>query len=145
MPVIHVVSFKYKDSVSAKEQGELWDDLNALRTECLYTDGKPYIHDFKGSTENISPEGAGKGFDVLFVSTFPSREHVKYYLEKDPVHLAFVVSHSGVRTKRKAMRHCIADILVADFDRYRTRSSPHWLMLSSTTSRSEPSSQRIRE
>ncbi len=101
MPVIHVVSFKYKDSVSAQEQAELWDGLNALRTECLYTDGKPYIQDFKGSTENISPEGAGKGFDVLFVSTFPSRDHVKYYIEKDPVHLAFVVSRSVVRTKER--------------------------------------------
>ena len=92
MPVVHVVSFKYKDSVSTEERKELYDQFNTFRTACIYEDGKPYIQDFKSSSENISPEGAGKGFDDMFISTFPSREHVTYYLEKDPVHLAFVVS-----------------------------------------------------
>lgn len=92
MPVIHVVSFKYKDSVSSAERKDLYDHFNTFRTECLYSDGKPYILDFKSSTKNTSVENAGKGFDDIFISTFPSQDHVKYYLEKDPVHLAFVVS-----------------------------------------------------
>lgn len=92
MPVIHVVSFKYKDSVPSEERQQLYDHFNTFRTQCLYTDSKPYILDFKSSTQNTSPENAGKGFHHIFISTFPSQEHVKYYLEKDPVHLAFVVS-----------------------------------------------------
>lgn len=92
MPVVHVVSFKYKDSVSSEDRLDLYNHFGTFKAECLYTDGKPYILDFKSSTENTSPENAGKGFHHIFVSTFPSQEHVKHYLEEDPVHLAFVVS-----------------------------------------------------
>ncbi|EST07102.1 Stress responsive alpha-beta barrel [Kalmanozyma brasiliensis GHG001] len=106
MPVVHVVSFKYKDSVSEEQRSQLWADLNAFRTQCLYSDGKPYILDFKGSTENISPEGRGQGYHQLFISTFPSREHVKYYLEQDPVHRAFV----------EKVKPTLADAFIYDFE-----------------------------
>lgn len=91
MPVVHVVSFKYKDSVSSEERLELYHQFNTFKAQCLDSDNKPYILDFKSSTENTSPENAGKGFHHIFITTFPSQDHVKYYLENDPVHLAFVV------------------------------------------------------
>lgn len=93
MPVTHVVSFKYKDSTSTEERTDLYNHFNTFKTACLDTDGKPYILDFKSSTQNTSVENAGKGFHHIFISTFPSQDHVKYYLEEDPVHLAFVVSN----------------------------------------------------
>ena len=84
MPVVHVVSFKYKDSVSSTERTALYDEFGTFATQCLYTDGQPYMLEFKSSTENTSPENAGKGFHHIFVSTFPSQAHVRYYLEQDP-------------------------------------------------------------
>ncbi len=60
MPVVHVVSFKYKDSVSSQERKELYDQFNSFPTQCLYEDGKPYLLDFKSSTTNTSVEKAGK-------------------------------------------------------------------------------------
>ncbi|CDU25382.1 uncharacterized protein SPSC_05216 [Sporisorium scitamineum] len=106
MPVVHVVSFKYKDSVSSAERTELYNQFGTFQTECLYTDGKPYILDFQSSTENTSPENAGKGFHHIFISTFPSQDHVKYYLEQDPVHLAFVVK----------VKPALADAFIYDFE-----------------------------
>ncbi|SNX87354.1 uncharacterized protein MEPE_06064 [Melanopsichium pennsylvanicum] len=106
MPIIHIVSFKYKDSVSSSERQEIYDQFNTFKSKCLDTDDKPYILDFKSSTQNISPEGAGKGFHHIFISTFPSQEHVKYYLEKDPVHLAFV----------QKVKPALADAFIYDFE-----------------------------
>ncbi|SPO29321.1 uncharacterized protein UTRI_06270 [Ustilago trichophora] len=90
MPIIHIVSLKYKDAVSTSQRQDLFNQLNNFPHQCLYNDGKPYIVDFKSSTQNISPEGAGKGFHHTFVSTFPSKDHMKWYLEHDRVHLDFV-------------------------------------------------------
>lgn len=92
--VIHVVSFKYKSSVDESERRALYDEFNTFKTRCVDETGKAYLIDFKSSTTNTSVEKAGKGFHHIFVSTFPSQDHVKYYLEKDPIHLAFVVSVS---------------------------------------------------
>ena len=58
MPIVHVVSFKYKDSVSSEERTELYNQFGTFQTKCLYTNNKPYILDFKSSTQNISPENA---------------------------------------------------------------------------------------
>lgn len=106
MPVIHVVSFKYKESVSSQERLELYSQFGTFKTQCLYTDNQPYILGLKSSTENTSPENAGKGFHHIFITTFPSQDHVKYYLDKDPVHLAFV-------DKVKA---ALDDVFIYDFD-----------------------------
>lgn len=106
MPVVHVVSFKYQPSVSSTERMELYRQFNTFRSECRYTDGEPYILDFKSSTQNISPENAGKGFHHIFITTFPSQQHVNYYLENDPVHLAFVVSALAITSDtRREKRH----------------------------------------
>jgi hypothetical protein len=132
MPVVHVVSFKYKDSVSPEQRRGLYDDFNTFRTACLYSDGQPYILDFKSSTHNTSPENAGKGFHHIFISTFPSQEHVQYYLEHDPVHLAFVV-------RQLPSTHPTNQSLITSqipFFFCRTRSSLRWPMPSFTTLRS---------
>ncbi|CBQ70030.1 conserved hypothetical protein (C-terminal fragment), partial [Sporisorium reilianum SRZ2] len=80
--------------------------FGAFPTQCLYTDGQPYMLDFKSSTENTSPENAGKGFHHIFISTFPSQDHVRFYLEQDPVHRAFVAR----------VKPALADVFIYDFE-----------------------------
>ncbi|PWN19925.1 hypothetical protein BCV69DRAFT_271103 [Microstroma glucosiphilum] len=106
MPYIHVVAFTYRSDVTDSDKAELVKSLRALETECVNEQGKPYIRDFKLGEANISPEGAGKGFEHLFIVTFDSKKDVQYYLEKDPVHVAF-----GERAK--AM---LSDCFIYDFE-----------------------------
>ncbi|TKY87915.1 hypothetical protein EX895_003011 [Sporisorium graminicola] len=106
MPVVHVVSFKYNVSVTAEQRTQLYDHFGTFQDKCLYTDSKPYILDFKSSTQNTSPENAGKGFHHIFISTFPSQEPVKYYLEQDPVHLDFVAK----------VKPALEDAFIYDFE-----------------------------
>lgn len=138
MAIVHVVSFKYKDSVSAEQSLELYNQFNTFKSACLYTDGKPYILDFKSSTENTSPENAGKGFHHIFISTFPSQDHVKHYLEKDPVHLAFVVSvcdfgKDGRQQNEDALT--LTSLHPYTFDNHRSKLSRRSRTHSSTTLR----------
>jgi hypothetical protein len=70
--------------------------LLALKQECIHpTTKQTYIKSSVGGREN-SPEGHQGGVTHVFISEFENDEDRKYYLEKDPAHLAFVKSLDGV-------------------------------------------------
>ncbi|EPQ53260.1 hypothetical protein GLOTRDRAFT_140121 [Gloeophyllum trabeum ATCC 11539] len=86
-PIVHIVSFKYKDPAVAPEAAR---KFAALKDECKLDNGKgaPYIASFAGGS-NISPEGMTKGLHQTFVMTFPDIPTRDYYLDHDPAHQAF--------------------------------------------------------
>ncbi|TFK51164.1 hypothetical protein OE88DRAFT_1509208 [Heliocybe sulcata] len=61
-PIIHIVSFKYKDPSVAPEVSR---KFQALKDECKLDNGKgaPYISNFVGGANN-SNEGMTKGLHV---------------------------------------------------------------------------------
>lgn len=61
--VTHVVSFKYKPSVSSAERHLFGSSFLALKDTCLDKTGQPYILSLTGGSNN-SPEGHTKGLEV---------------------------------------------------------------------------------
>lgn len=66
MAYMHIVSFRYKSQVPESTRSEVHKRFLALQKECRLQDGhgEQYIQALIGGSRNISPEGAGKGFDV---------------------------------------------------------------------------------
>ncbi|PWZ03452.1 hypothetical protein BCV70DRAFT_184434 [Testicularia cyperi] len=106
MVVIHVVAFKFKESVGQEMRQEIYDEFNQFKSNCKQADGSQYIVDFKSGDVNTSKEGGGKGFHQTFVVTFASQDHVTYYVNQDPVHVAFV----------KKVFPLLEDVFIYDFD-----------------------------
>ena len=63
--VVHLVMFKYR---SDEEGIEVARRFQALATECLNKDGKPYIVSLTGGVNN-STEGFDKGLEVRVSGT----------------------------------------------------------------------------
>jgi len=96
MTIVHIVLFEFKPTVHSTVVHDACNRMLALRENCIHpTTNKPYILDSSGGRDN-SPEGHQGGFSHAFVSHFSSEEDRKYYLEKDPAHLAFVKSLDGI-------------------------------------------------
>ena len=93
----------------------------ALKDQCLHPTSKtPYVKSGVGGKQN-SPEGKTVsvsslllyetgfisafqgGMTHIFVVEFANEEDRTYYLEKDPVHLAFVKSIGGVVKKAQVV------------------------------------------
>ncbi|RDW60260.1 hypothetical protein BP5796_11866 [Coleophoma crateriformis] len=92
MRIIHIVMFEFKEEVTAEEIAVICDKMLALKDKCLHpTTNTPYVKMAMGGKEN-SPEGIAGGITHAFVEEFENEEDRKYYLEKDPAHLAFVES-----------------------------------------------------
>lgn len=106
MPVIHVVAFKFRPTVTASDRARITEEFRALKHRAVKTQPPApmlittpagqaqeervnYILDIKGSDRNTSPEGMSKGFDALFVATFASSADRDFYVHDDPVHQAF--------------------------------------------------------
>ncbi|CAO1618040.1 unnamed protein product [Parajaminaea phylloscopi] len=95
-PYTHIVSFKYRPDVSEETRAEVHRRFLALKHQCRVQSSKhaessptqsgQYIASLTGGSRNISPEGAGKDYDHLFVVIFHTSEHVAYYLDEDPAH-----------------------------------------------------------
>ncbi|KAK8165686.1 hypothetical protein BKA80DRAFT_271963 [Phyllosticta citrichinensis] len=107
MAIIHVVQFGFKPEVPKEQIDEVCRRVLALKDECIHpTTKKPYIKSFIGGIDK-SEEGLQVSFFVVlyrirlsnsrfqggvthvFVAEIESKEDLQYYLEKDPVHLAF--------------------------------------------------------
>jgi len=97
MPLVHIVLFEFKPNVHSSVVHDACERMLALRENCIHpTTKQPYILDSSGGRDN-SPEGQQVGgFSHGFVSHFANEEDRKYYLEKDPAHLAFVKSLDGI-------------------------------------------------
>ncbi|KAH9825793.1 stress-response A/B barrel domain-containing protein HS1-like [Teratosphaeria destructans] len=68
----------------------------ALSQNCLHpTTSQPYVKSYGGGRDT-SPEGLQGAFTHGFISEFQNEEDRKYYLERDPAHLAFVASLKDV-------------------------------------------------
>jgi len=68
MTVTHIVSFRFKDSVSKEEREKVHKDFLHLKDSCKRQDSvgdeMKYIINLVGGKANSSTEGAGKDFDV---------------------------------------------------------------------------------
>jgi hypothetical protein len=64
MAVIHIVHFQYNRSAcDAATKADIADRFLKLKQKCLNKDGKPYILDITGGTNN-SPEGVAEKLEV---------------------------------------------------------------------------------
>ncbi|EMC95220.1 hypothetical protein BAUCODRAFT_72787 [Baudoinia panamericana UAMH 10762] len=106
MPIIHIVLFEFKPTVSHAQVEDACKRMLALSEKCIHpTTNQRYVTGHGGGRDN-SPEGLQGGFSHGFVSEFQNEEDRKYYLEKDPAHLAFVKSLDGL----------VQNVRVVDFE-----------------------------
>ncbi|KAH7317313.1 stress responsive A/B barrel domain-containing protein [Rhexocercosporidium sp. MPI-PUGE-AT-0058] len=103
MGIIHIVMFEFKAEVTAEEITDVCNRMLALKDKCVHpTTNTPYVKMAIGGKDN-SPEGIGGGITRAFVGEFENEEDRKYYLEKDPAHLAFVKSLGPVVKKAQVV------------------------------------------
>lgn len=94
-PIVHIVTFEFAPELDQSGKDTVCQDILSLRQTCIHpTTQKPYISSFTGGKDN-SIEGLQGGLTHVFVAHFDSEEDRKYYIEKDPAHLAFVQSLAG--------------------------------------------------
>ncbi|KAJ7881954.1 hypothetical protein B0H13DRAFT_2539961 [Mycena leptocephala] len=106
MPIFHVVQFGFKPDISADQVDKICHLMLALKANCLHpTAQTPYIKSAIGGRDT-SPEGYQGGITHVFISEFENEEDRKYYLEKDPAHMAFV----------NALKDVVQTIRVVDFE-----------------------------
>lgn len=75
--VVHIVLFRFADGTTEEQRAEVERRFRALAdTE---RDGRRYIRGIRSGTQ-ISPEGAGHGFEIGFVVEFDSEGDRNYYL-----------------------------------------------------------------
>ncbi|KAI0003517.1 stress responsive A/B barrel domain protein [Xylariaceae sp. FL0662B] len=92
MTIYHIVLFKFKSLVPPEEIEAACERMLALGTNCIHpVSQKSYVKVVGGGRDN-SPENAQNGMTHPFIFQFENEEDRKYYLEKDPAHLAFVAS-----------------------------------------------------
>jgi len=97
--IIHVVMFEFKEEVKTEEITDVCDRMLELKDQCIHpTTKSPYIKMAVGGKQS-SPEGLTGGITHTFVVQFENEEDRKYYLEKDPAHLAFKNSLGAVVKK----------------------------------------------
>ncbi|RFU28346.1 hypothetical protein B7463_g8001, partial [Scytalidium lignicola] len=96
MGIVHIVLFEFKPDAKPEDIQDVCHRMLSLKDNCLHpTTNKPYVKSAVGGKDN-SPEGIQNGITHGFVVEFENEEDRKYYLEKDPAHLAFVKSIGGV-------------------------------------------------
>ncbi|KUJ15011.1 uncharacterized protein LY89DRAFT_686591 [Mollisia scopiformis] len=94
--IVHIVMFEFKEEATAEQVTDVCDRMLALKQKCLHpTTKKPYVKMGMGGKQN-SPEGLTGGMTHIFVEEFENEQDREYYLNKDPVHLAFVKSIGDV-------------------------------------------------
>jgi hypothetical protein len=92
----HIVLFKYRDTVSVEQQGEIRSRFMNLGKESKWR-GKSYIKSIE-TGDQISGEGADRGIQQAFIVTFSSEGARNYYVGSpvvkdsnyyDPAHESF--------------------------------------------------------
>ncbi|MCJ1347007.1 hypothetical protein MMC31_005227 [Peltigera leucophlebia] len=89
MDIVHIVMFQFKDIASAEQVQDASDCMLALQSACVHpTTNQPYVKSIIGGKDN-SPEGLQNGITHVFIAEFETDDDRKYYLDKDPAHIAF--------------------------------------------------------
>ncbi|PBP19539.1 hypothetical protein BUE80_DR009760 [Diplocarpon rosae] len=105
--IMHIVMFKYKEGAKQVDVEEVNARMLALKENCVHPiTKKPYVRMGMGGRQN-SPEGLTNhvdekgqgGIEYIFLIEFANEEDRAYYLDKDPVHVAFKSSIGGVVEK----------------------------------------------
>eukprot|EP01087_Luapelamoeba_hula_P011293 TRINITY_DN3051_c0_g2_i1.p1 TRINITY_DN3051_c0_g2~~TRINITY_DN3051_c0_g2_i1.p1 ORF type:complete len:170 (-),score=27.26 TRINITY_DN3051_c0_g2_i1:117-581(-) len=93
--VRHIVTFRFKTSVSDQERAEVMSTYRALQFKCVNrTTHKPYIVSFDAGFPN-SKEGQDQGQEQGYIVTFKNVEDRNYFVGRpytypyDPYHDAF--------------------------------------------------------
>lgn len=90
MPVVHIVLFEFKPTLSRETVVNACQRMLDLEKNCKHPKtNKPYVKSHGGGRDN-SPEGLQGGFTHGFVFEFENEEDRDYYVAKDPVHQEFV-------------------------------------------------------
>ena len=107
--VVHIVLFRFRATASREDRAEVQRRFLALAD--AERDGRRYIRSIRSGPQ-VSPEGAGHGFDIGFVVEFASEGDRNFYLGRpfvgdapyDLPHDAFKASVGGF----------VEDVLVFD-------------------------------
>ncbi|KAL9601958.1 MAG: hypothetical protein Q9219_002182 [cf. Caloplaca sp. 3 TL-2023] len=91
MGIMHMVMFDFKPSLSQPEVDDVCHRLLALKDNCKKQNGEGYIVSVRGG-RNHCGEDVKANFSHGFVMEFENNADLKYYVEEDPAHLAFVKS-----------------------------------------------------
>ncbi|WPH04959.1 Hypothetical protein R9X50_00785600 [Acrodontium crateriforme] len=106
MPIMHIVLFEFKPTLHKAQVDDICTRMLALPQKCRHpSTGQLYLKSHSGGRDT-SPEGLQGAFTHGFISEFANEEDRKYYLEKDPDHLAFVKSLDGL----------VENVRVVDFE-----------------------------
>ena len=104
--VLHVVLFRFRDSTSDKQRREVERRFRALADGTR--DGRRYIRSIR-SGRQISPEGAGHGFQLGFVVEFSSEGDRNHYLGRP-----FVGDSADYDADHDAFKHFVEPLIEPD-------------------------------
>ncbi|OQE32884.1 hypothetical protein PENFLA_c001G04121 [Penicillium flavigenum] len=105
MSITHIVLFQFKSEVAAEVVRDACERMLALKDSCLHpTSQQPYIKSASGGKDN-SPEGiqASNCITHAFVLEFACAADRDYYVQSDPVHIAFVDTLDGLVEKAQVV------------------------------------------
>ncbi|KAI1080328.1 stress responsive A/B barrel domain protein [Whalleya microplaca] len=103
MTIYHIVLFKFKSLIPSEEIEAACNRMLALGANCIHpTSQQPYVKVIGGGRDN-SPEGFQDGMTHPFIFQFDNEDDRKYYLEKDPAHLAFVAGIGDIIEKHQVL------------------------------------------
>lgn len=106
--VVHIVLFRLHDGASAEDRAEVERRFRALADGTR--DGRRYIRSIRSGPQ-ISPEGAGHGFELGFVVEFSSEGDRNHYLGRP-----FVGDSSDFDTDHDDFKHFVAPLLAPGGD-----------------------------
>ena len=104
--VVHVALFRFRDTTGAADRQEVERRFRALAEGTR--DGRRYIRSIRSGPQ-ISPEGAGHGFELGFVVEFASEGDRNHYLG-----LPFVGDSDDFDTDHDAFKRFVAPLLAPD-------------------------------
>ncbi|KAL7268119.1 hypothetical protein RUND412_009270 [Rhizina undulata] len=87
-PITHIVCFQYRNDIPYEEMVRHFESFLALKEKCVKPDGGRYLKSMKAG-KNISKENFSRGMTHGFVLEFECQADLDYYINKDPVHVAF--------------------------------------------------------
>jgi hypothetical protein len=108
--IIHVVHFRFYDSVPAHVRSHISHAFTLLQDKCLHPKThRPYIKAFTGGVD-VSIENLQRGYHASFILEFESAEDRDFYVLKDEAHRGF-----GTRE----LTGLVEEVMVMDFQRGR--------------------------
>jgi hypothetical protein len=90
-PVLHMVLYTFKASLSATDIQESQKNMLSLKERCLNpTTGKPYIVSMIAGSNLVTGSPYSRGYTHGLLMEFANKKDWLYYMKEDPAHTEFI-------------------------------------------------------